>query len=290
MSNKLPYTKTASYNCFAVVVLASIVLQVVLSPFIASGQSDSALLWANGVYSVGLAIVALLYGRLVKADVVEVINVKKFDYKQLLFGLAFVVVLVNFMTPINNLLCDFIEWLGLKRPSVDIVINNETLPAVIIVAVLVAGVCEEFVFRGMIGNYIAQPFSWKGIAIGGALFSIFHMNPAQTLHQFVLGCVMLIALQRGGFITAVAMHIFNNLLAVVLSLTVETTGFYTDYWWQILIVSGVILAALCVVYVKVFPFKKQDQEVPAKQRSFPPVGFLVAVLYCIAMWVVVLFS
>ncbi len=284
------YGKRSAYNCFAVVVAASLILQLALSLVIMNGN-DVTVIWANGVYSVALALTAYVYARTVKADIVTVANIRKFDYRHLLFGLAFVLLLVNVMTPVNEWLGDLIEAAGLKRPSVGIVISTETLPAVIIVACVVAAFTEEFVFRGMIGNTLAES-GIKGIALSGLLFSLFHMNPAQTVHQFVLGCALTIAVRRGGFFTCVALHMFNNILAVVLSLTLEPTGFYSDHPLEIFFVSLILLLVLCAVYVKVFPFKKNNEggQKPDGYVAVTNAGFILAVIFCAAMWVLVLFS
>jgi membrane protease YdiL (CAAX protease family) len=54
--------------------------------------------------------------------------------------------------------------------------------------ILVAPLAEELLFRGILLRGLIPNYGyWKGIAIGGALFAIMHIDPARLLGTFAIG-------------------------------------------------------------------------------------------------------
>lgn len=126
-----------------------------------------------------------------------------------------------FMLPLQNFIVNWFEWMGFEvSVSVPVTGTAGNVVLLIVVACIMPAFCEELVFRGALGNGLAETGLWSASLLGGALFSLFHMNPAQTLHQFVMGFLLVFyILVTGSFWCSFAAHLFNNLLTVVLSLT-----------------------------------------------------------------------
>lgn len=120
------------------------------------------------------------------------------------------------------------------------------LPAILVIAVLPA-VFEETVFRGILSRNMHEA-GWGTAAtvlIAGALFSLFHGSPEQTLYQFACGmCFTLVALRSGSVFPTVVAHFLNN--ALILVLTAVYSPVYGENWsiGDIMPVGGLI--ALCV--------------------------------------------
>ena len=114
---------------------------------------------------------------------------------------------------------------------------GEITAAILFICILPA-IGEEMLFRktfceGMEGNN-----EWVTILLGGLFFSLSHMNLVQTVHQFVLGCVLCFLYIRTRNITlTMIVHFLNNLLALFLS--TWTQGLVD---WQSTVVLGVTFA------------------------------------------------
>ena len=72
---------------------------------------------------------------------------------------------------------------GISLPSMD---GLGFVGVLLCVAVLPA-IMEEIFFRGVLLSGLQSFGKWGGILLCGALFSLYHQNPAQTLYQFCCG-------------------------------------------------------------------------------------------------------
>lgn len=303
------YSYRDGYTSFAFAVEFFIAVQLIFSFVIAQTETGSVWYWlVLAVCNASLLAAAFAYAKVRKADFLSAttLNVKP-KVAHLLWGFLVVLGLIHFMVPVNGWIGDLFVKIGLKRPQVDLPMQ---LAPLLIVASVIPAVCEEVMFRGTIGNAFTcgdKPV-WKGILLSGALFSVFHMNPAQTLHQFVLGCFLTVLTYRSGSVwTAIAVHLFNNVVAVLLSYFVEGTGFYQKYAvWVCL--AGAVVTALAVwgyfatTKVAAKSNVETDGEVvdtgveteksAQNGRKFDSnalIMFFVALAVCVALWVANLF-
>lgn len=78
---------------------------------------------------------------------------------------------------------------------------------------------EEFMFRGvLLGSYRSKG-GVKAVLLSALIFALGHFNPAQLVHQFILGVVLAYLVEATDNIWyAVAVHFFNNVLALFLGL------------------------------------------------------------------------
>ena len=83
--------------------------------------------------------------------------------------------------------------------------------------VLLAAVCEELLFRGLILHLLATGGWWCGaIVISGILFAAFHLDPVSFLPITLVGAYFGILVWRSRSIyPAILAHAANNLLAFV---------------------------------------------------------------------------
>lgn len=120
------------------------------------------------------------------------------------------------------------------------------------VAVVVAPLTEEIVFRGIIlKGLLAHCTQNRAIIWSAILFGLFHLNPWQFSVAFILGFVFAYwVIQTGSLWPAILGHALNNLISVT-SLHFDVPGFPVseDFnvvihnpWW--LNVCGPILAVL----------------------------------------------
>ena len=152
---------------------------------------------------------------------------------------------------------------------------GEVTLAVLLICVLPA-IGEELIFRktfceGMKGNN-----EWVIVLLGGLFFSLTHFNLAQTVHQFVLGCVLCFLYLRTGNVTVTVMiHFLNNALALFIE--GWTAGLIDWTNMAVLGVSfavGVVLLAASVFFV--FKKTKKAEGGTAKVEPYT-IGMLTVV-------------
>ena len=260
----------------------------------------------QALYTLFIGASAVLYAVFTKTNLFAAtkMNVKP-ALAHVLWGCLAVVCLIACMMPINNALLTGIERLGLPRPDVDI---PNDIAGLLIVACLLPCITEEMVFRGTVAQSLAQDGNkWACVAISGALFSIFHANPAQTVHQFVLGAFLtLLALRSGSLWTSVIVHFFNNALVVALSYTPLDNAAFWSFSTNTGAVVGILCAGLVGFAACVFGYIKTTKSVwqqdvqsgeteqtdvakNVQRNASSTVLLCVAVAVCVALWVTNLF-
>ncbi len=131
------------------------------------------------------------------------------------FGLLFS---LNFL---NSYFVEFLQLFGYKpsmEQSVPTLTGWNLLPALLIIALLPA-IFEETLFRGAILGSMEES-GWgtaSAVLISGALFSLFHGNPEQTLYQFLCGAALALLAQRAGSILpGMLAHFLNNAVILIM--------------------------------------------------------------------------
>lgn len=206
------------------------------------------------------------------------------------FGLMFS------LSELNNYFVAFLERFGyesagVQLPSLD---GWYLLPAMLIIAVLPA-VFEETLFRGILVRSMSASEWGTGaiVLISGAMFSLFHGNPAQTLYQFICGmCFALIALRAGSILPSMVAHFCNN--AAILALT--ATGYGVEGGWTMplgwnigLTAASAVCLAAALVYLIVFD-KNHRQKGGVKDGRYFFLAAAVGIAVCAVQWLVVLIT
>ncbi|MBT2570091.1 type II CAAX endopeptidase family protein [Planococcus sp. ISL-110] len=137
-----------------------------------------------------------------------------------------------------------IYWLQLRglmsiSPiAVDSVLTPQPLPDAVwylaatgFILAVIAPIAEEFVFRGLILNWLVEGFGfWKGVGLSSLIFGIFHIN---FFGAFMFAVVAsLLYLKTGNLLVPILLHIFNNVIAIYQS-------FVNPYFPQWLMVTSI---------------------------------------------------
>lgn len=178
---------------------------------------------------------------------------------------------------------------GITLPNMD---GFGFVGVLLAVAVLPA-LMEELLFRGVL---LSGMRSWRALEatlVCGALFALYHQNPAQTLYQFCCGTVFAwVALRSGSILPTVLSHFLNN--ATILILTKCGLESYSTPVY----IAVNVLSALCLVGVTAYLFateKRKDESAESEQfRRAERKRFwktaLVGVAICAVSWCSVLAS
>lgn len=299
---RLNYEKKDLGFSFALAVAVMTVASLVLS--LIFGNASGWKFWLmQALYTLFIGGSAFLYAALTKTNVLSATKLNKTpSFAHVGWGCLATACLIFAMMPLNSMLMDAIEATGLKRPSVTL---ENDLAGLIAVAAILPAFCEELVFRGTIAQSLANNSNKLAtLAICGGLFAVYHGNPAQTVHQFVLGGLLtLLALRSGSLWVSVVVHMFNNLLVIGLNYT----PLGEDAFWSVKTNTGPVLGimfgalaafALCIWgYVKTTESAWSIQLQPAddvsakqtEQQRTSYVVLAVAVCVCVALWVSALF-
>ncbi len=277
---------------FAVIVilLISIIYSTVLS--VLAGKdlslfSSNAVIITNYLLSpiaICLAIGILRYKN--KKNYIALTFSKKFELKPFIatlligFGLSFG------LSEINLIFVNFLTGLGLKVSSPTLPTNTLLNVILVILSVCVLpAVIEEFLFRGIILSGLKKTGVVFATLISGALFSLFHMSPSQTIYQFIVGALYsLIIIYGGNLLYTVIIHFINNLYIILNHYYFNIT--FTGVNKTIITVIG--LVALLVGVILLLKGRKAV-EISREEKKLNRINFMLGsimgVIATVFMWI-----
>jgi len=95
------------------------------------------------------------------------------------------------------------------------VVERTPLAASLIVLALMPAISEELVFRGVFARSLAR-LPIVAVIASAALFSVYHLVPAQMLGTFPLGLALgLLAVRSGSIVPGMIAHLLNNATVLV---------------------------------------------------------------------------
>ncbi len=263
------FTQLFTLLCYAVAIGAELVFSMLVGQSYAAGQMASdtyvylCYLIPQLCYLVSIAVFALIQ-RIPAGVVFRPQKVKPMHYLYALLvglGLFFVALLPN-----HYLQLAFASS-GTKSEVIlpSLGTAGEITIAILLICVLPA-FGEEMLFRktfceGMKGNN-----EWVIVLLGGLFFSWTHFNLVQTVHQFVLGCVLCFLYVRTENVTLTVMiHMFNNLLALFLE---SWTRGAID-WGNVETLAISCVAGLVLMAAGLFLFFRKTKKVEGEGKVTP---------------------
>lgn len=285
-----------------ILVVASVILSLVLRfSGEAFGQSDGAKYLSFLLPQTGLCAAAILYFSRAKQPVKPLL---KNTFRGCKWQYFLIAVLLEFgllfsLSELNGYFQLALEKIGYKVPvgTVPSLDGWNLLPAILVIAVLPA-LFEELIFRGIMTRNM-QEGGWGTVAtvlISGALFSIYHGNPSQTIYQFFCGaCFAFLTVKSGSMLPTAVMHFINNALILILSSAFNPV--YGENWslMQVLPLGGyialVILSALCLlgtlIYLIVFD-KSNATRGGIRHGKLFFTAASIGIAICAVQWIAVL--
>ncbi|MFK7758148.1 MAG: CPBP family glutamic-type intramembrane protease [Flavobacteriales bacterium] len=146
--------------------------------------------------------------------------------------------------------------------TIEIMLNMETIPALLINVFLIAvvpAVCEELAFRGVLQSQLAQAFQNTHLAIwiSAFIFSAIHFQFFGFLPRLVLGAIFgYLMVYSGSIWPAITAHFINNALGVLGYYLAQNTDLLTqeqvesgEVEWYLALASLILVLAI-VAYIK----------------------------------------
>jgi len=247
------------------------------------------MLITNAIYSVTLGVAAVAILLVTKQPVVNALGLRKqaFSGKKLLLLCATVLVLLNVSVVLNGWFMSVLVNLGFDLPTVSLTTEliKQHPVLTLVAACILPAINEEILFRGLITKGLSQRFgNVASVLMTGALFALFHGNPAQTIHQFALGCMLaMVAISTQSVVLPVIVHFFNNLSALLLALFVEPTGVYDSHGWLIVLLGGALLAGLAMPFYN--QFKLPQAQVVKMRLGWRDVLLVATAAFSSLLWI-----
>ena len=211
------------------------------------------------------------------------------------FILAFILqVGLLFLSELNALFLSFLGNLGYEDAGIRLpFMDGFGFVGVLLVVAVLPAVFEEIMFRGVLLNGLKSFGKVGSVLLCGALFALYHQNPAQTLYQFCCGAAFaLIAVRSGSVLPTMLSHFFNNALILVLT-KFGVESFSAPVFLSIMIASPICLIA-SLVWLFAFDKKKDGEKEQAvaidktEQKRFfvyASVGLAICVLTWLAVFI-----
>lgn len=234
------------------------------------------------------ALVALWCLRFAKRPFGEVCKSQKCSVKYILVALLLQVGLFA-LSELNTLFLKLLgtigyEDAGMALPSLD----GFGFVGTLVVVALLPALFEEIIFRGILLNGLKSFGRVGAVLLCGALFALYHQNPAQTLYQFCCGASFaLVALRAGSVLPTIVAHFINN--ATILTLTkLGITSISGKLLWILIPVFGVcLLSALgYLIFIDKRPALQTEKAEKKNFFKYASVGIAV----CALSWLVTLVS
>ncbi len=219
---------------------------------------------------------------------------------------------VIFAMPLSMSLNAFNMWLVRiifgHNLQVDIPIpetGGELLISLLVIAV-VAAVCEEVLFRGVLQTSFEKLGKAGMFLLVSLLFTAFHFSIEQFLGLFALSLLITYMVYRTNSIFAgMLAHFTNNAMAMLISffankipesvfLESETASVELPMWIQIAVIAGVVIGftamaiTLLVIFIKRTKSTKTGIPAESELRSGDVLTFVPGVLIMAAMFIIVI--
>ncbi len=185
------------------------------------------------------------------------------------------------LSELNNIFVSFLTELGFTLGEINLPEKSLlNVSLVIIFVCIVPAFFEEIAFRGIILGGLKSGGKIFAILVSGAVFSLFHMSPLQTVYQFIVGVLYAIIVLNGGDYTLTFIsHLINNLFIV---LNYYFIGFYPVGILKIILTVLGLIALAVGLYLIIKNDKKYIQEESKKNYIL---GVPIGIIVCIIMWV-----
>lgn len=203
---------------------------------------------------------------------------------------------------LNNAFIFFLIKLGIELPSVQLpswtaFSGPRGLFIVIIISVLLPGIIEELMFRGVImGSMISEGGMFSAVFLQAIAFSLFHADPLFIVAPFLAGLLLgFIRVTTGSIYSCIFTHISLNLTILLMKpLLPRLTAAYISDSNSLQILYASILSA-CIAAVALIPMiivlsgQESNLKAPKEKLVFFPADWKFF-LACVILIATLLFA
>ena len=267
---QLKKTARRFYNSVGFAFIMYYVLAYGISFFVGSllgvlGMTQMSAAFNNGFNCVVSLVVNLLafeaYRRRQRIRVSSFCSLDNVTFGDVADGAIVVMGLNGFVSMVLGIVLTlFGEWFGANPTTPDFSLVGDLWADVwmLVSVVVVAPFTEEYIFRGLLQTGFRRYGRAFSIVAPAILFGLLHGNVIQAIPAFVIGVVLGYYTDKTGSIaTAVCIHMLNNLISTLLSLSTTPDWIATAV---LLTCMGITL--LLMIFDKKQGFPRNHSEIP----------------------------
>lgn len=294
------------FSVLVVAMLATSTLLALIFPNANLDNPDGNLLFTFFSFALsGLTIlgVTVYYAFANEENLLQTFQWKKTSAKYYLLAVfAFVAVFFG-LGNLNEIFIDFLsDKFGYVAHAVTLPsLNPFNYIMVVLTVCILPAVAEEIAMRGVVLKGVQTGKTVVNALIGGFIFSIYHMNPAQTPYQFAVGFIFsLIAIKSQSTLPTTIAHFLNNFVIINIEYFFPTFSFFGGVGiWSVAIPGLICFVALVVLLIIDGGDSNEKSEVKEngaqnyKEQSGSVKEFiltaLVGLIVCLLVWILGLF-
>ncbi len=214
----------------ALVIIVTFFLTILLGGAFLFAFGDAVALVLGEIVILLVPLFYLLFKRVNVRNYIHIDTTPKF----FALGLVAAIAMIFLNIAVSNLLFFFFGPSQAVDQSNQLILSTSTTTfglVMVATSLALAGVCEEFAFRGFLFNSILKSLSRKSpqvskyslavaLLISAAVFGIFHFDPQgiYTLSAFISGIALGYIYYRTNYVTSAAAHGIMNLIVLALLL------------------------------------------------------------------------
>jgi len=166
-----------------------------------------------------ILIVPLTYLLFKRVNIQSFVRID-FKPKFILLGLASGIALLMLNIAVTGILTSIFGTSQAVEQANQLLLDTSNTPtglALVAASLVLAGICEEFAFRGFLQNAFTRRFSFlPAVIISAAVFGVFHFDPQliYTLAAFISGFLLGYIYYRTNYVTAAIAHSAMNLIVL----------------------------------------------------------------------------
>ena len=156
--------------------------------------------------------------------------------RQICSGLAVALGLLYASSNLTDLLLSGTETVDYANEAV----AEEPILFALLCTVLIAPICEEYIFRRLLLDRLLFLGDWSAIVISSLFFGLFHTNLYQFLYAFAVGLVLgYVRIMTGSMRWNILLHMFINLFCGVL------ISYLPDEEWIYSLLGVAVIGCIC---------------------------------------------
>ena len=199
-----------------------------------------------------------------------------------------------------------------KSPNVQIQGVGQYIIMIFMMAVFPALV-EELVFRGVVLQGMRKHGAVVAVLVSSLLFSLYHMNAAQTVYQFIMGIIYAsVVVLTGSLLLTMLLHFINNFIIITYTFIMKPSsgetqlawGVDPNFWNPYNVITALVLAYIGLILiwglVKLLA-RKSDNRKGGKKDGVDPwrrskrfakidyIGYIVCIAVAVGFWIATIF-
>ncbi len=292
-----PTQASASGIAFSLAAVLPNLLSIVFLIVVGVGEYEQADWYLYATFllpQIGFLATAIWFLYYTKTPIKSMVKNQKCAPRYFLIALLLQVGLF-FLAQLNALFLSFLENFGYEDPGISLPsMDGFGFFGVLTVVAVLPAILEETIFRGILLGGLKNFGKVGSILLCGALFALYHQNPAQTLYQFCCGVAFaLIVVRSGSVLPTVLAHFVNNALILLLT-KFGVESLVGSIYSVVLLLSPICLIA-SLVWLFVFDKKKdnENEQTPMRDKTERERFFIYASIglaICALTWMAVLIS